>query len=539
MTSFTEALASAEDRRFDDTLEILVRAWRETRSALVAETIDVLDVLSRAKRPRGPAPREEISREMAEEAKSAAERGPLIASIKTMTTARILASAHAVMKWDDPRLGSAVIALLTELRFSGARSQPFWREVFEIIPKLRDPRFARLMSTLPGTWRVGRSMQRWLTNQLREASSFTNEKAIGEEDKATLARIAELVRSEEKASARSTGAHGGAVSGEALLAEIHARPMDDAPRLVYADWLLERGDPRGELISLQLRPESEKDKAAKKRERELLKAHRKEWLGKLAPVVGGELVFRRGFLAAATVKFRHQRDVEQYGALAEWATLEELEWGAHLVRADQMKWAHCITSAMHNVRYARKPAPIFLVLHAEEPPWAIERLELDVGPERVQDVREVLESPRLPNLRRLEINGWLIPPVLVMERPLKRYPRELALWLRPVDPKGVEWHRAAERTPIEILTYRDWSTTEYRYSRDDKGELTRLEIEIRSSGGPFRSIDAAENEILTVTNTLKSLPLQKITHLGAVVSTWAGPVVAESVLSSVRLPSKR
>lgn len=36
----------------------------------------------------------------------------------------------------------------------------------------------------------------------------------------------------------------------ALFAEIVQAPHDDAPRLVYADWLLERGDPRGELIAL-------------------------------------------------------------------------------------------------------------------------------------------------------------------------------------------------------------------------------------------------------------------------------------------------
>jgi uncharacterized protein (TIGR02996 family) len=37
-----------------------------------------------------------------------------------------------------------------------------------------------------------------------------------------------------------------------LLAKIHADPTDDRARLVYADWLLERGDPRGEFIALQL-----------------------------------------------------------------------------------------------------------------------------------------------------------------------------------------------------------------------------------------------------------------------------------------------
>jgi uncharacterized protein (TIGR02996 family) len=39
------------------------------------------------------------------------------------------------------------------------------------------------------------------------------------------------------------------VSAE-MLAAVVAAPDDDAPRLVYADWLAERGDPRGEFIQL-------------------------------------------------------------------------------------------------------------------------------------------------------------------------------------------------------------------------------------------------------------------------------------------------
>ena len=37
----------------------------------------------------------------------------------------------------------------------------------------------------------------------------------------------------------------------ALLRAIAATPEDDAPRMVYADWLITRGDLRGELIQLQ------------------------------------------------------------------------------------------------------------------------------------------------------------------------------------------------------------------------------------------------------------------------------------------------
>ncbi len=37
----------------------------------------------------------------------------------------------------------------------------------------------------------------------------------------------------------------------ALLAAALATPADDGPRLVYADWLTEQGDPRGEFIQIQ------------------------------------------------------------------------------------------------------------------------------------------------------------------------------------------------------------------------------------------------------------------------------------------------
>src|SRR5262249_37183185 len=80
-----------------------------------------------------------------------------------------------------------------------------------------------------------------------------------------------------------------------LLAAVYASPSDDGPRSVYADWLLERNDPRGEFIALQLASESRQlTKKERARQQELLVAHRREWLGPLAtlPIRIG---FDRGF----------------------------------------------------------------------------------------------------------------------------------------------------------------------------------------------------------------------------------------------------
>jgi len=73
-------------------------------------------------------------------------------------------------------------------------------------------------------------------------------------------------------------------------------PDDDGARAVLADFLLEQNDPRGELITLQLKEErGEATDEDTKRIRSLLRANEKTWVGDLALVTKSR-VFRRGFL---------------------------------------------------------------------------------------------------------------------------------------------------------------------------------------------------------------------------------------------------
>jgi uncharacterized protein (TIGR02996 family) len=98
-------------------------------------------------------------------------------------------------------------------------------------------------------------------------------------------------------------------AGEAeLLAQVYAAPDDDTPRLVYADWLLERDDPHGEFIALQIeRARSKARKGGRKREAELLSEHVATWAAPLESnmILGANgqpaipiVEFRRGFPAA-------------------------------------------------------------------------------------------------------------------------------------------------------------------------------------------------------------------------------------------------
>jgi uncharacterized protein (TIGR02996 family) len=87
----------------------------------------------------------------------------------------------------------------------------------------------------------------------------------------------------------------------ALLQAIQDDPKDDAPRLVYADWLEEHGDAaRSEFIRVQCalalpRVARLRRQQLQAREQELLEAHRERWLRKLwrSPL---PWVFHRGFV---------------------------------------------------------------------------------------------------------------------------------------------------------------------------------------------------------------------------------------------------
>jgi uncharacterized protein (TIGR02996 family) len=113
---------------------------------------------------------------------------------------------------------------------------------------------------------------------------------------------------------------------EAFLQAIREAPSDDAPRLIYADWLEEHGRAeRAELIRLQCRlarlPEADESRGVLgERVKELLRRNWGEWVGPLREIVGpkrdrygegwlrqeyhpeGSRRFRRGFVDALTLE---------------------------------------------------------------------------------------------------------------------------------------------------------------------------------------------------------------------------------------------
>jgi uncharacterized protein (TIGR02996 family) len=103
-----------------------------------------------------------------------------------------------------------------------------------------------------------------------------------------------------------------AAHDRAFLADILAHPEDDAPRLIYADWLTDHGNPeRGELIRVQIeRARIDEDDPAQdeveRREKQLLNRH-PEWLAALPKWAREGAVFRCGFPDAVRGTARQTR----------------------------------------------------------------------------------------------------------------------------------------------------------------------------------------------------------------------------------------
>jgi len=78
----------------------------------------------------------------------------------------------------------------------------------------------------------------------------------------------------------------------ALMRAICDAPHEDAPRLVYADWLTERGDPRGEFIAAQC------SRTIESRERwaALLSQHEAIWAAHVRALPNLQYRFERGFI---------------------------------------------------------------------------------------------------------------------------------------------------------------------------------------------------------------------------------------------------
>ena len=105
-----------------------------------------------------------------------------------------------------------------------------------------------------------------------------------------------------------------------LLSRVLEAPDDEAPRGVYADWLLEQGDPLGEFITLQCADRAQDAP----RITALQAADEARWTAQLKPLIS-TATFRRGFVEAVTMKAR--TFIDQAAKLFTLAPIREVTLG--------------------------------------------------------------------------------------------------------------------------------------------------------------------------------------------------------------------
>jgi uncharacterized protein (TIGR02996 family) len=309
-TAALEAAAAAADRSaWPDVLAHLVAGWRLEPATPIAR-------LAGAAATRVPAPaipgktlgeREDHWHDLAA-TRDDASLPRLLATPWPTHPREARARVEALAAFErSPLIGNAFLAVHARRQYTSNAGAKVSRRMFQILIDAGDPAVTAYFATLDAsTDHVAVRERAAIAAAVRRRR--TPDPELPATALAALARIEALVAPR----AIRTG------TADELLAAIYAAPFDDAPRSVYADFLMETGDPRGELIALQLRRgRGEGKRADVTRERALLREAGNRWYDGLDRAGASGIVLERGFPALA-----------QTGAFGfaepAWATIETL-----------------------------------------------------------------------------------------------------------------------------------------------------------------------------------------------------------------------
>lgn len=378
-----QALAAARSGDAVEALRHLLDAWRAGPAQPIADAVDEAGRV--AARGRWPAESEQRKGAHAQWMELAARRNPADLSLLLETLwhegklAQLRKRCVALVRFiPDPRLMPALLGALVEppCGATGANVEFFWDDLFEVLKMNDDPRLPALAKAL-----VERSKPTEAVRpvRLRAANLVPSSRLIPLEagEEALCGEVAAAFRASR-----------GQKTEREFLEQIWRRPDDDGVRQVYADWLGERGDPRGEFITLQYaRLAGPLAPAQRRREAELVALHRAKWLGALATRVQLETArFERGF---AFEVFAGATD-----ASPEWSTIGVLH---HAVPADGTPVA-----SLRRLLDVQDLAP----LAQRQEPLPIEELHWCGGSGermRVQLLEQIARLPAMPRLRRLDL----------------------------------------------------------------------------------------------------------------------------------------
>lgn len=238
-----------------------------------------------------------------------------------------------------------------------------------------------------------------------------------------------------------------------LRAAVWDDPLSDDARLVYADYLQDRGDPRGELVGLQVARARSGDRVSD-RERALLRRIATDCAKPLAPYLASDFQLARGFVAKCTVNDTPMPDAITCSPA--WRTVDDLSTTSY----DLLVSPH-VRAPRVGVG-GRQLAD--LAAHARRLPFEtvvgiapLGRSQRGVWLEEAA-WDQVMRIGALEDLRVLSVSpesGYgprLIAAVL--RSVLGRQLRQLDAYVDGNTPEATRWRDAFDQTRVPLLTFR-------------------------------------------------------------------------------------
>ncbi|MDQ3339857.1 MAG: TIGR02996 domain-containing protein [Myxococcota bacterium] len=230
-----------------------------------------------------------------------------------------------VASWPrDPRIDRWIAAQYAHPPTTSTGGRPFWTRLCSLAKTITDTTAANTILKARTGWVPEVPWQAFLAGHVDRIRAPLVAAHDVPFERGAREKIEDVRAALRDAAAASSPAHQG--DAAALLAAVLENPDDDGARLVLGDVLQEQGDPRGELIALQL------GAGDAQRERALVKQHAHHLLGALHGILK-DYTFARGFLARATIKAGSSSALEHAMRQAVghplWATVEHVEGGTH------------------------------------------------------------------------------------------------------------------------------------------------------------------------------------------------------------------
>lgn len=488
------ALAFARAGDFAAALAPMLEVWRETPDPKLADAITAIGAAA-GRNKYAPIARTAAQRDRAwldlANADDPAIRGSLLA---TVDEGDLVARFTALLAFPDPRTAARLVeVLLAPDPAPYLRWAVKWRPLMAALATCGDPRVLDCVAEISTAWndRVGNFGAAARDCRARVAKLLAKARAAYPKSPPKLPPAAREIVATIVATAPHTDDR--EMDAE-LRAAIYAAPVDDGPRAIYADWLQERGDPRGEFIALQL---ARRGRAAGRRERDLEHLHGRAWLGSLASHVNEHMyiTYERGFPSYLPLY------TDAPPPDPAWATLESVNGGFPASNA-------CPMPVLHTATEVSADALLHLVAMTTPPPLEVLEVAYADSKPRAQ-VLAALAKLRLPKLRRLALrtSEWVTEPAYA--------PRDLGALcaIGPLEELELSapleqlaaWIIAAEASTLKSFTLvvDRWTV---RCERDKAKRLSRI------TAGGSKPYDEGRR-IQLVAAALDQLPANTITAL--------------------------